>query len=484
MSRFTRRAFLRNGLLGAAGLAVAASDRVPFSAWRIASAQRPRRVVVVGGGLAGLVAAYELVEAGHDVVVLEAQLRPGGRVYTLRDPFADGLHAEAGAARIPDIHDLTRGYAARFGLPLVPFQPDQPRRVYVRGRRFSESDTSAIEAALGFDARERRAGRDRLLGDLLSNALPRIGDWQSPGWPDAALRDLDRLTAAEYVRRRGASRALVQALDLGLGLLDEASMLEALRSLASEADVRRLDTIEGGNDRLPAAFATQLGPRIRYGSPVVRLEQDERAVRAIVEQGGTRVTVEGEYLICALPFTLLRRIDVAPRFTPDKQRAIERLHYAAVSRVYLQSAARYWTAAGESGFAITDHPMEVFDATYGQPGTRGILMAYTRGPLAARVASMPSAARITWGLQELGKVYPGLNTHFEGGISWCWSEAPWARGAFALHTPGQLTSLYPVGTRPEGRIHFAGEHLSPWPGWMQGALASGLRVAREVAARG
>src|SRR5712691_9396771 len=88
-------------------------------------AQQPRRIVVMGAGLAGLAAAHELVKAGHDVVVLEAQQRPGGRVYTLRDPFADGLYAEAGAARIPDSHDLTRGYAAEFGLQLVPFQPNQ-----------------------------------------------------------------------------------------------------------------------------------------------------------------------------------------------------------------------------------------------------------------------------------------------------------------------------------------------------------------------
>src|SRR5437879_6440956 len=85
-----------------------------------------RRIIVMGAGLAGLVAAHELVKAGHQVVVLDAQLRPGGRVYTLRDPFRDSLYAEAGAARIPDAHDLTRGYAAEFGLQLVPFQPNQP----------------------------------------------------------------------------------------------------------------------------------------------------------------------------------------------------------------------------------------------------------------------------------------------------------------------------------------------------------------------
>jgi len=81
------------------------------------------------------------------------------------------------------------------------------------------------------------------------------------------------------------------------------------------------------------------------------------------------------------------------------------------------------------------------------------------------------------------KIYPGIGANFEGGFSWCWSEAPWARGAFAVYLPGQVTTLYPAATRPEGRVHFAGEHLSSWPGWMQGALASGLRAAREVSGR-
>ena len=76
-----------------------------------------------------------------------------------------------------------------------------------------------------------------------------------------------------------------------------------------------------------------------------------------------------------------------------------------------------------------------------------------------------------------------MGANFEGGFSWCWSEAPWARGAFAVYLPGQVSTLYPVATRPEGRVHFAGEHLSSWPGWMQGALASGLRAAREVSGR-
>jgi len=479
----SRREFLRRAAIVAAGIGASSLDCLPFGAWRIARAQQPARIVIIGAGLSGLVAAHELTKAGHDVIVLEAQLRPGGRVFTLREPFADGLYAEAGAARIPDTHDLTRRYAAEFGLTLVPFQPTLPRRVYVHGQRLGEDDEDGIEAALGFSKGERQTGLDKLTKDLLAESFPRLGDWQGPTWPDPSLRDIDAVTLTGYARQRRASPVLVKRLDLGLGLIDECSMLFALRAFANELPIKRHDKIDGGNDRLPAAMASQLGARIRYGSPVVRIEQDAQAVRAIVKRGGEFETVRGDYLICAIPFTVLRTIELSPAFAPPKRRAIEQLHYTEVSRVYLQSAARYWEGQAQSGFAVTDHPMEIFDATLGQPGRRGILMLYAKGALARQIQRMPANERIRYGRVEVEHVYPGMAVNFDGGVSWCWSEAPWARGAFSLHAPGQLTAFYTIGARPEGRIYLAGEHLSPWPGWMQGALASGLKAANDVASK-
>ncbi len=82
-------------------------------------------MLILGAGMAGLVAGYELSKLGHDVTILEARTRPGGRVHTLREPFSDGLYAEAGAARIPDNHELTLKYVKEFGLPLEPFYPSR-----------------------------------------------------------------------------------------------------------------------------------------------------------------------------------------------------------------------------------------------------------------------------------------------------------------------------------------------------------------------
>src|SRR5687767_2550563 len=115
-----RRSFLQ------AGVSLAAL--VPFAATRAADR---RRVIVAGAGLAGLSVAYELNRAGYDVIVLEARTRPGGRVYTLREPFSDGLYAEAGAARIQDSHEFTLRYTKQFGLTLDPFFPSDGKRVTV-----------------------------------------------------------------------------------------------------------------------------------------------------------------------------------------------------------------------------------------------------------------------------------------------------------------------------------------------------------------
>ena len=108
-----------------------------------------KRVIVVGAGMAGLAAAYELQRAGHDPIVLEARGRVGGRVHTLREPFADGLYGEVGAMRIPRTHDLTLAYCDMFGLRLAPFTIGNPRGyVHLQGRRQRYAEVSAEPSLL------------------------------------------------------------------------------------------------------------------------------------------------------------------------------------------------------------------------------------------------------------------------------------------------------------------------------------------------
>jgi len=137
-------------------------------------------------------------------------------------------------------------------------------------------------------------------------------------------------------------------------------------------------------------------------------------------------------------------------------------------------------AEGLSGFADTDHPMEVWDSTYGQPGGRGILMSFIQGPKARELGRSSRAEQLRFELKTIEDVYPGIRRNYERGFVKVWDRDPWARGAVAYLLPGQVLSLEPHIARPEGRIHFAGEHASSLRGWMQGAFESGRPAASEV----
>ncbi len=214
----------------------------------------------------------------------------------------------------------------------------------------------------------------------------------------------------------------------------------------------------------------------------MRIEQSGQGVKAVSLRAGGYHTMTGDYLICAVPFSVQKNIEVAPAFSVEKQRAIEQLPYLSASKIFLQSRKRFWVNEGQSGFATTDLPIsQVWDMTYKQPGTRGILQTFPISLHSRRVTEMSEKERINFALEQVEMIYPDMREHFEGGVTKCWDEDEWARGVSSYYKPGQFSSLLPHVARPEGRIYFAGEHTSVWiDGWMQGALESGNRVAREV----
>ena len=445
----------------------------------------PKRVVVVGAGLAGLSAAYELTRLGHDVTVLEARSRAGGRVETLREPFADGLYAEAGGTRIPDVHDWTLKYVEHFRLALTPFRPAGLPDVYhLRGRRLVARDGGEPDWPYQLTAAERRLRLSGMTREYLAATFPELGDPTTPGWPPESLAHYDLLTTAGLLRKRGASAEAVALLtDLGLGLPDPegVSALGTMRNRAQLSRAQRWHRIAGGNDQLPRAFAAQLSAHVRYGAVVRELEQSDRGVRVTFEQGGTAEPVAADRVVCAVPLPLLGRIGVRPALSAEKQRAVREVPQAAVTKVFVQTRRRVWLEQGLSGFATTDLPiMEVWDLSAGQAGERGLLVAYVTGRRAGELGALPEEKRLAIAVEHLDGVFPGLRAIAEGGACKVWHEDEWAGGAYAAFAPGQFNSLVRYLARPEGRIHFAGDHTSSATGWMQGALESGNRAAREV----
>jgi monoamine oxidase len=484
--RISRRDFLKQGALATAALSATFLPVLAASHTGLERKAAPKKVIVIGAGLAGLSAAYELTQAGHDVTVLEAQSRPGGRVLTLREPFADGLFAEAGARDIADTHDFTLKYIALFNLSLTssPPSPNLGSIGYFRGTRikFTEGVTPEIPYHL--------TPQEKTLGDAIwpryrpAAVLDEIGDYTAPDWPPPSLRKYDRMSYAEFLRSNGASSEAVAFMTAGMlwgDGADTVSALVVLRETAQERQVKDWYTINGGCDLLTRAFAERLKEKIRYGSAVVRIEHSAQQVRVVFSQAGAHQAIGGNHLICAIPFSVLRQVDISPRLSPDKQRAIDKLPSFSCARVFLQSRKRFWLDQGLDGGAWTDLPVGSIQSTGSdQPGPRGIVQCYTGGRAGRRLAAMKEPARLRYALEQVEKVYPGMRENFEGGISKCWYTDAWARGCSSWYKPGQMSELWPHIARPEGRVHFAGDHTSAWIRWMQGALESGNRAAREV----
>ena len=483
--RINRREFLRQGALWAPAISAFSFLRPAFSQTKLERKGPAQKVLVIGAGLAGLSAAYQLTEAGHDVTILEARTRPGGRVYTLREPFSDGLYAEAGATWIPDGHDLTLKYISLFDLPLDLISQSSGAFVYhIRGKRIIAGGRSQIEWPFEFTSEEKSLGPGGMWEKYVQAARKEIGDPAAPGWPPDSVLKYDRMTYAEMLRSQGASPEAVALFTTGFIWGDGPDTVSALTVLRDETlgqNSKHTYRIKGGNDLLPKAFAARLSGKIRYGSPAVRIEHNEQGVRVVWLQGGRPQTTTADRLICAIPFSVLRRLEIVPKFSADKQKAIEELPYFSAVRILYQARRRFWADEGLSGFASTDLPANsIWNLTFTQPGARGILNSYTGGPEARRVTEMKEGERLSFMLEHMEKLFPGMKDNFEGGAVKAWDEDEWARGASAWFRPGQMTAMWPHIARPEGRVHFAGDHTSPWIRWMQGALHSGERVAREV----
>ena len=488
MKRYiNRRNFIKQSIFSTAALSAPSFD-APSANRKVLQPTgiAPKKVIVIGAGLAGLSAAFELTQTGHDVTVLEARTRSCGRVYTLRDPFSDGIYAEAGAFSFSDAHDLTLKYARLFDLPIVPEESrDLASIVSIKGKRIKAKRGEKIQWPLNLTPEEERLGFAGVWTKYVESVLPEIGKAPAQDLPLASLKKYDQMTFSQFLRRQGLSPDAVAVLRLGYldffgDGIDAISALQLLRDTALQTG-KKWYMIKGGNDLLPRAFAHRLADKIHHGTPVVKIEHDARGVRVVFLQFDTPQKVTADYVICAIPFSTLKRVEVVPQFSPEKQRAIEELPYTSVARVLIQTRRRFWVDEGLSGEAATDLPvMWVAEATSNQQGPRGILLSNITGPQARRVTAMRARERISFTLQTTEQLFPGISQHFEGGISKCWDEDEWARGGYAWFKPGQMASLMPYIARPEGRVHFAGEHTSAWFGYMQGALESGARAPREI----
>lgn len=441
------------------------------------------RVVVLGAGLAGLASAYLLTQRGHEVVVLEAQDRPGGRVHTVRDGFQQGGYAEMGAVRIYETHHWTQKWVRELGLELAPYDEGE-RAFHLRGRRFLPPRDGERWPVPGL-SRDEQPDPGARFPDYVESGFQRLGDLEEPGWPGSvpSARRLDRTTLGGYLRDRGASRAWRDWFYAQNGRI---ARINAAAGFAVESlqGGEQLTGIAGGNDRLPHAFAASLGDRLKYGAEVVALSQDRRGVSVGYRDGAGRHELRADRCVCALPFAPLRRVRLGDGFSGAKRAAIDGLRYMPAARHYVQTRTEFWEhdplgRLGGLDLVATDTMAGRVWNTSSQQPRLGMVHAYMFDTEALEFAGHGQGREQAM-QRLLAQLLPGIEDQVVGVASKAWQEDRWAGGGWGWVPPGELHWMLPAMRGHEGRIHYAGEHTSLWIAWMNGALESAERVVSEV----
>jgi monoamine oxidase len=327
------------------------------------------------------------------------------------------------------------------------------------------------------EAQERPGGRvltlrafdEGLYGDAGAARIPDNHEWTLryvrefslkllPFYPDAGVFAKVRRGRREEVGWDGFAEAVEDYVGIEL------------------SETGRWHKIEGGNDQLPRAFAEKLAGKVVFGAVVSKVEQDGTGTRVTFKRGGAAETLPADYVVCAIPFAVLGRVEFSPRLSEQKTRVRDEMRYELAARAFMQTRERFWERSRWNGFAVSDLPSELWPSTFGQPGRRGLLQAYVRHHIAAEWAKKNEAERLTAALTLTEQAVPGARASCERGAVKCWGEDQWAGCAWTNPSGLQLVAV----NAPEGRIHFAGEHASVYAGWMNGALESGNRAARAV----
>jgi monoamine oxidase len=333
------------------------------------------------------------------------------------------------------------------------------------------------------------------------------------------LRAIDRMTMGEFLAQRcGDDAAELVGAATGLETLYDRTATMLLRD-ALTATGNTFYEIVGGMDLLPRGLATLIKGEIALESPVRGIHRrGDGSVELVVERGGASAPVDCDAVICTIPFSVLHTLDVDPPFTSAKNLAVRRLGYASSTKVLLHCRRRFWESdQGIAGGASmsdllyratyypSDNAVPVTEpipmrarnnSMYGgyrdgefvpsdpevSAGPGVLLASYTWGQDARRLGHLPPEERVDVVTRQLARIHPeiaqaGMVDDF---ATMFWDEYPWTNASFAELLPGQQQSMHAAAAKPEGNVHFAGEHTSLDTGWIQGAVASGLRAVREI----
>jgi monoamine oxidase len=496
----SRRRLLTTSAASAAGVGLAATGlyaAVPAGAATSGTAVAKAgtgEIVVIGAGLAGLTAAYQLQKAGYRATVIEAADRVGGRCHTDRTTFA-GQIAEHGGELIDTGHKAILGLIAEFGLSttnLVAAEPAGSTPLYhfdgsPYAQAVAQQELAAVADRAAADAKAAKfpttyassTARGREL-DAMS-----IDDWIRANVSGGTASKVGQLLSTAYTIEYGAESSAQSALNLIY--LFGYQKNKAISLFGPSDEVYH---VTGGNDLIVSKLAAKLAGQITTGTALkalARTSTGQWAVTVGPSTGpGSSRTLTADRVLLALPFSLLRAVDLTKAgFPARKTAAIQQLKMGTNTKLHLQFTKRIWNQLGGNGEIFSDLGFQnTWDVTRGQSGTAGILVDFTGGNAGADFAGKTAAVYAKRFLGQAEPAVPGLTDAWNGKASLdYWTGYAWTKGSYSYYTPGQYTTVTGVEKEPVDGCHFAGEHTSlDFQGYLNGAVETGQRAAQEIIA--
>jgi monoamine oxidase len=511
----TRREFLTKTSKAAlaaypAMLALGMLRPAPAYPFKLQGGGASRRIVILGAGLAGLAAAYELQKLGYQCTILEAQTRAGGRCWSVRNGttaqevdgptqkahFDKDLYFNAGPSRIPHHHALTLHYCRELGVPIEVYNNINEAAYY-----FSEGKGALANKKIRI--REIHNDVRGYMSELLAKNIDR-------GTIDTALTKEDAQKVVEYLRAEGGlnidklyraseRRGFMEPPGAGekVGRVADPHLLsDIIRSGLLEPDFYNVAeyTYElqmtlfqavGGMDAIPKAFEKRLPNTIRFGSVVKKITNTESGVQINYNQAGVDKMLEGDFCICTIPLPVLSNIE--HNFSSNVSRAIDYIPYIPTGKIGLQFNRRFWEEDESiyGGITHTNNELtQIFYPSNNYLSRKGILIGYYNFyDKAWQTGALDYKQREALALAKGRLIHPQYDAAFENSFSVSWHKTPFAMGGWALYNGEQRNTLYKALIRPDKQTYFAGEHTTYVNAWMAGAFESARKAVADIHAR-
>ncbi len=465
-------------------------------------------IVIVGGGIGGLVAAYRLQQAGHKIVIYEGSARLGGRVFT-KDRFnAEGMYCELGGELIDTTHKDVLALCQELAVPVEdvrPFDAGVEQDIF----HFAGIAYTQKQMIPAFMPLARHIVRD--MKAVFPDGKVRMPTYDNNGINPEVVQKFDHISLHEYLySKTDVDRWVLDAVEVlyvceyGMDSREQ-SALNLLVLIEPEQPADKFNLlgksdeclrVRGGNSRLTEALVKRVrsrAPEIHLRHRLVRLEDRAGKVVLTFEADGQKKVVRAACVISAIPLTTLRKVEGVAELALStlKTKCIFELGYGVNTKFMVGFSERYWRKAGNvtpasRGNIVTDAIDQSFwETSKGQRGGAGILTNYLGG---SRTRDMrTSSDRVVSVLTELERIYPGLKARHDGNVAlFQWGSYELNFGSYVSPKVGQYTSLWGSASIPEldGRLFFAGEHTSvEGAGFINGAVQSGNQVVAQILAR-